>query len=56
MCNINENEIKSPSDNLLKLIDLLKSEGSRVITLAAKIEEEINALKIMRIEKCFLMI
>lgn len=54
VCNINENEIKLPSDNLLKLIDLLKSEGSRVITLAAKIEEEINALEDFEDRKMFL--
>ena len=54
VCNINENEIKLPSDNLLKLIDLLKSEGSRVITLAAKIEEEINALEDYEDRKMFL--
>ena len=51
---MNENEIKSPSDNLLKLIDLLKCEGSRVITLAAKIEEEINALEDYEDRKMFL--
>ena len=54
VCNINENEIKLPSNNLLKLIDLLKSEGSRVITLAAKIEEEINALEDYEDRKMFL--
>ena len=44
VCNVNEQSIKNPSNELISLIDSLKKTGSSVITLAAKTEEEINEL------------
>ena len=42
VCNVNEQSIKNPSNELISLIDSLKKTGSSVITLASKKEEEIN--------------
>jgi len=54
VCNINENEISNQSPELIKLIEYLEKEGSRVIVLAAKIEEEINELENYEDRKMFL--
>ena len=52
--NINESEISNQSPELIKLIEYLEKEGSRVIVLAAKIEEEINELENFEDRKLFL--
>ena len=52
--NINESEISNQSPQLIKLIEYLEKEGSRVIVLAAKIEEEINELENFEDRKLFL--
>ena len=54
VCNINESEISNQSSELIKLIEYLEKEGSRVIVLAAKIEEEINELENFEDRKLFL--
>ena len=54
MCNINESEISNQSPELIKLIEFLEKEGSRIVVLAAKIEEEINELENYEDRKLFL--
>ena len=54
VCNVNEESIKNPSNELISLIDSLKKTGSSVITLAAKTEEEINELDSYDDRKMFL--
>ena len=44
VCNVDEKNIKSPSDELKSIVNNLKTTGSNVIVLAAKTEEEINEL------------
>ena len=42
VCNVDEKNIKSPSDELKSIVNNLKTTGSNVIVLAAKTEEEIK--------------
>ena len=54
VCNVDEKNIKSPSDELTSIVDQLKTSGSNVIVLAAKTEEEINELDSYDDRKMFL--
>ena len=54
VCNVNDESIKNPSDELVSLLDNLKKTGSSVIVLAAKTEEEINELDSYDDRKMFL--
>ncbi len=54
VCNINESEISNKTPELEKLIKNLKQEGSGVVVLAAKIEEEINEFENYEDRKMFL--
>ena len=54
VCNVDEKNIKSPSDELKSIVNNLKTTGSNVIILAAKTEEEINQLDNYDDRKMFL--
>ena len=54
VCNVDEKNIKSPSDELKSIVNNLKITGSNVIVLAAKTEEEINELDSYDDRKMFL--
>ena len=54
VCNVDEKNIKSPSDELKSIVNNLKTTGSNVIVLAAKTEEEINELDNYDDRKMFL--
>ena len=54
VCNIGENNLKNPDEDLKNVVDKLKETGSNVIMMAIKTEEEINDLESFEDRKLFL--
>ena len=54
VCNIDEDNLKNPGEDLKNVVDKLKETGSNVIVMAIKTEEEINDLESFEDRKLFL--